>query len=250
MTCVLRSSDSTGLKVPGPTSRSRSAIRTPAVASRSSSASVKCNPAVGAATEPSRRAYTVWYRSSSMEPGAWVMYGGSGSRPNRAIALSALAPMKRTMRLPSSSTSTVSTNTPGPERDSLSRPHRAPRAAHGDPGVVGAGVNEQHFSLATRWPGAEQSRMTHTCGVEDQQVTRRDQRKQVPEHRIAKRRPASLAALPRPAAGCPLQHQQPALSPHCHRLLRDQFRGQFIVEVGKDQRTLSHQRSWSAAEEA
>ena len=36
------------------------------------------------------------------------MYGGSGSRPKRAIASSAVVPMNETRRFPSSSTSTVS----------------------------------------------------------------------------------------------------------------------------------------------
>ncbi len=42
------------------------------------------------------------------------MYGGSGSRPNRAIASSTLAPITRTTRCPSGRTSTVSTATPSP----------------------------------------------------------------------------------------------------------------------------------------
>jgi Holliday junction DNA helicase RuvB subunit len=59
MVCSEGLSVSTGLKVPAPTCNSTSARVTPRLASLSRSSGVKCNPAVGAATEPGSRAKTV-----------------------------------------------------------------------------------------------------------------------------------------------------------------------------------------------
>ena len=60
ITCSAGSSDSTGLNVPAPTCSTTSTRLTPREATASSSSGVKCSPAVGAATEPRSRAYTVW----------------------------------------------------------------------------------------------------------------------------------------------------------------------------------------------
>ena len=55
----------TGLNVPIPTWSVTLAIFTPFCLILSNNSSVKCNPAVGAAAEPSYFAYTVWYLSFS-----------------------------------------------------------------------------------------------------------------------------------------------------------------------------------------
>src|SRR5207247_1640393 len=49
-----------GRKVPGPTCSVSSWISSPRARTRSSTARVKCRPAVGAATDPGGPAYTVW----------------------------------------------------------------------------------------------------------------------------------------------------------------------------------------------
>jgi hypothetical protein len=58
--CSRGSSTVIGRNVPGPTCSVTEARFTPAAASESSSGSEKWSPAVGAATAPSTRAYTVW----------------------------------------------------------------------------------------------------------------------------------------------------------------------------------------------
>ena len=63
--CSVISSALTGRNVPRPTCNVTGAIRTPWAAIFSSSAWVKCSPAVGAAAEPLILEYTVWYRSPS-----------------------------------------------------------------------------------------------------------------------------------------------------------------------------------------
>ena len=55
--------------VPGPTCSVSSWTSTPRRSRRRRTAGVKCRPAVGAATEPDERAYTVWYRSRSSAVG-------------------------------------------------------------------------------------------------------------------------------------------------------------------------------------
>jgi hypothetical protein len=61
--CILCSSAAsvlTGRNVPAPTCKVTAMRRMPRASSAASMASVKCNPAVGAATAPSFRAKTVW----------------------------------------------------------------------------------------------------------------------------------------------------------------------------------------------
>ena len=58
--CSAMSSTLTGWNVPAPTCSVTNARATPRASSASSIASSKCSPAVGAATAPGSRAYTVW----------------------------------------------------------------------------------------------------------------------------------------------------------------------------------------------
>ena len=60
MVCWSVSSTRTGWKVPAPTCKVTPAVAMPAAASAAISSGVKCRPAVGAATEPSCRANSVW----------------------------------------------------------------------------------------------------------------------------------------------------------------------------------------------
>jgi S-adenosylmethionine:tRNA ribosyltransferase-isomerase len=60
MACSRGSGAAMGRNVPGPTCSSRDTCATPSAASDSSRATLKCSPAVGAATAPSTRAKTVW----------------------------------------------------------------------------------------------------------------------------------------------------------------------------------------------
>jgi hypothetical protein len=60
MTCRETSSTRTGWNVPAPTCSVTNAVRTPFARNAASSVSSKCRPAVGAATAPGTRAYTVW----------------------------------------------------------------------------------------------------------------------------------------------------------------------------------------------
>ena len=56
---------------------------------------LKCNPAVGAATDPSCFAYIVWYLSSSDASTSLLMYFGSGVFPKSLIFIS----IHRSLRL-------------------------------------------------------------------------------------------------------------------------------------------------------
>jgi hypothetical protein len=56
------------------------------------SAGVKWRPAVGAATEPRRRAKIVWYRSRSAGVSCRLMYGGSGTWPSASTSASTSPP--------------------------------------------------------------------------------------------------------------------------------------------------------------
>ncbi len=69
----------TGRKVPMPTWSVTYSICTPFAAIASMSSGVKCSPAVGAATEPTDAAYTVWYCSGWQSLA--LTYGGVGIAP-------------------------------------------------------------------------------------------------------------------------------------------------------------------------
>ncbi len=60
ISCSAGSSASTGRNVPTPTSRVSATRVTPFASISCNNSGVKCSPAVGAATEPGTRAYTVW----------------------------------------------------------------------------------------------------------------------------------------------------------------------------------------------
>ena len=81
----------------------------------SKSSSVKCNPAVGAAADPSYFAYTVWYLSLSFSLS--VMYGGKGIKPIlSSISLKIPSYSKWTSLSPFSITSRISAcNKPSPK---------------------------------------------------------------------------------------------------------------------------------------
>ena len=70
----------TGLNVPSPTCNNTFVTITPFALICSKSSGVKCNPAVGAAAEPSTLAYTVLYLSLNLL-GCALIYGGSGITP-------------------------------------------------------------------------------------------------------------------------------------------------------------------------
>ena len=127
MGCSESFATSTGLNVPAPTCSVTLACRTPLARSCARSDSVKCKPAVGAATDPraAASAYTVWYsaRSASSSPCSprtardFKMYGGSGVQPERSITSSGPPPcgpaMMRT-RHASASRATNSMASPDP----------------------------------------------------------------------------------------------------------------------------------------
>ena len=58
----------------------------------------------------------------------------------------------------------------GAEHDPLARLQRAAGLAHRDPGAVGAGMDQQDLGRRSRRAGAEQARVPHPRGVEDEEV--------------------------------------------------------------------------------
>ena len=83
--CLVKSSTSTGLKVPSPTCRVISENSIPLSSNLFSSCLEKCSPAVGAATAPSSFAKIVWYLSSSEGSTSRLIYFGSGVSPSSVI---------------------------------------------------------------------------------------------------------------------------------------------------------------------
>src|SRR5262249_1142791 len=77
-------------------------------------------PAVGAATDPATRAYTVWYSSGSTS-GARI-YGGVGIRPTRSIAARSASPPRSKTSRRSPSASTAATTPPSAASEDLT-PH-------------------------------------------------------------------------------------------------------------------------------
>ena len=137
-------------------------------------------------------------------------------------------------------------------------------------------MDQQDLGGRTGGARAEQARVAHPRGVEDEQVARRDQRGElgevgVDEHRAlhgalvagqhlglaegaadAARRPAvPPGATPirraRLAAVGAEQHQQSAGRPLGQRLLGDELGREVVVEVGGAERVISRQRSSSAS---
>ena len=87
----------------------------------------------------------------------------------------------------------------GAELDPLARLERGPGLAHGEPGVPGAGMNQEDFGCRTGGSLAEQAGVADLGGVQNQEVTRRNERRQLGEEGVHQRRCPNRGPLPQQA---------------------------------------------------
>ena len=87
----------------------------------------------------------------------------------------------------------------GAELDPLAGPERRPGLTHGDPGVPGSGVNQEDFGCRTGGRLAEQAGVADLGGVQNQEVARRDERRQFGEEGVHQRRCPDRGPLPQQA---------------------------------------------------
>ena len=188
---------------------------------------MKCRPAVGAATDPRDRANTVWYRSRSSGRSARLMYGGSGMCPMASTASLTERPSSVHSRIDAPAVKPALERPRRGASAGLRRPSRAPGFSF-CPGCTRASqrpsprsADEQTLDRATaRDPPAEQPSRKDARVVDDQQIAGRSSAGNAAIAGVLDHAPSRAPAVSR---------REPPRSGG--RLLRDQFRGKFEVEV-------------------